>query len=142
MHFETLTTEPTSKARRGRLHTDHGIIETPIFMPVGTAATVKGIKQHELKDEIKAQIILGNTYHLYMRPGMEVMEAAGGLHSFMHRDGPILTDSGGYQVYSLANSRKITEEGVRFQSHLDGSYHWFTPESAIDIQRSIGADIS
>lgn len=141
MHFETLTTEPSSKARRGRLHTDHGIIETPIFMPVGTAATVKGIKQHELKDEIKAQIILGNTYHLYMRPGMEVMEAAGGLHSFMHWDGPILTDSGGYQVYSLANSRKITEEGVRFQSHLDGSYHWFTPESAIDIQRSIGADI-
>jgi len=141
MHFETLLTDSETKARRGRLHTEHGIIETPIFMPVGTSATVKGIQQRELKEEIKAQIILGNTYHLYMRPGMEVMEAAGGLHAFMHWQGPILTDSGGYQVYSLSNSRKIVEEGVRFQSHLDGSYHWFTPESAIDIQRSIGADI-
>jgi len=141
MHFETLLTDSETKARRGKLHTDHGVIETPIFMPVGTSATVKGIQQRELKEDIKAQIILGNTYHLYMRPGMEVMEAAGGLHSFMHWQGPILTDSGGYQVYSLSNSRKIVEEGVRFQSHLDGSYHWFTPESAIDIQRSIGADI-
>ena len=141
MHFETLLTDSETKARRGKLHTDHGVIETPIFMPVGTSGTVKGIQQRELKEDIKAQIILGNTYHLYMRPGMEVMEAAGGLHSFMHWQGPILTDSGGYQVYSLSNSRKIVEEGVRFQSHLDGSYHWFTPESAIDIQRSIGADI-
>ena len=108
MHFETLLSDSESKARRGRLHTDHGIIETPIFMPVGTAATVKGVQQRELKDEIKAQIVLGNTYHLYMRPGMEVMEAAGGLHSFMNWQGPILTDSGGYQVYSLSNTGKIS----------------------------------
>ncbi|MEO9257341.1 MAG: tRNA guanosine(34) transglycosylase Tgt [Crocinitomicaceae bacterium] len=141
MHFELKTTDKASKARAGVLHTDHGIIETPIFMPVGTAGSVKGVHQHELKDDIKAQIILGNTYHLYMRPGIEVIESAGGLHKFNGWEGPILTDSGGYQVYSLANSRKITEEGVKFQSHIDGSYHFFTPEKAINIQRSIGADI-
>lgn len=141
MHFEKLHTDTLTKARLGRLHTDHGTIETPIFMPVGTSATVKGIHQQELREDIKAQIILGNTYHLYMRPGMEVMEAAGGLHQFMNWERPILTDSGGYQVYSLAGTRKIMEDGVKFQSHLDGSYHVFTPEFAIDIQRSIGADI-
>lgn len=123
------------------LHTDHGTIETPIFMPVGTQGTVKGVHQQELRDDVDAQIILGNTYHLYMRPGMDVMEAAGGLHQFMGWERPILTDSGGYQVYSLAGSRKITEEGVRFQSHINGSYHFFSPEYAIDIQRTIGADI-
>lgn len=141
MHFELEGQDPGSNARAGKMTTDHGVIETPIFMPVGTQGTVKGVHQHELKNEIKAQIILGNTYHLYVRPGMEVMEAAGGLHDFMNWQGPILTDSGGYQVYSLSSSNKITEEGVRFQSHLDGSYHFFTPEKSIDIQRSIGADI-
>lgn len=141
MHFEKLFTDSQTKARLGRLHTDHGTIETPIFMPVGTAASVKGIHQHELREDIHAQIILGNTYHLYMRPGMGVMEEAGGLHAFMNWERPILTDSGGYQVYSLAGTRKITSDGVKFQSHLDGSYHFFTPESAIDIQRIIGADI-
>jgi queuine tRNA-ribosyltransferase len=141
MHFELLHTDSGSKARAGLLTTDHGVIETPIFMPVGTAGTVKGVHQHELKDDVKAEIILGNTYHLYMRPGMEVIEAAGGLHQFNGWDKPILTDSGGYQVYSLASSRKITEEGVKFKSHHDGSKHFFSPEKAIDIQRSIGADI-
>ena len=141
MHFEKLHTDSSTKARLGRLHTDHGTIETPIFMPVGTAASVKGIHQQELREDINAQIILGNTYHLFMRPGMEVMEAASGLHKFMNWERPILTDSGGYQVYSLAGTRKIVEEGVRFQSHIDGSYHFFSPEFAIDIQRSIGADI-
>lgn len=141
MHFEKFHTDTKSKARLGRLHTDHGTIDTPIFMPVGTAASVKGIHQQELREDIKAQIILGNTYHLYMRPGMEVIEKAGGLHQFMNWERPILTDSGGYQVYSLSGTRKILEEGVRFQSHLDGSYHVFTPEVAVDIQRSIGADI-
>jgi queuine tRNA-ribosyltransferase len=141
MHFELKHTDPQSKARAGMLHTDHGTIETPIFMPVGTQGTVKGVHQQELRDDVNAQIILGNTYHLYMRPGMEVMEAAGGLHQFMGWERPILTDSGGYQVYSLAGSRKITEEGVRFQSHINGSYHFFSPEYAIDIQRTIGADI-
>ena len=141
MHFDLLKTDSQSKARAGAFHTDHGVIETPIFMPVGTQGTVKGVHQQELRSEIEAQIILGNTYHLYMRPGMEVMEAAGGLHEFMNWERPILTDSGGYQVYSLSGSNKITEEGVRFQSHIDGSYHFFTPERAIDIQRSIGADI-
>jgi queuine tRNA-ribosyltransferase len=141
MHFELLHTDSGSKARAGLLTTDHGVIETPIFMPVGTAGTVKGVHQHELKNDVKAEIILGNTYHLYMRPGMEVIEAAGGLHKFNGWDKPILTDSGGYQVYSLANSRKITEEGVKFKSHHDGSSHFFSPEKAIDIQRSIGADI-
>ncbi len=141
MHFDLLHSDSKSNARAGIIHTDHGTIETPIFMPVGTAGTVKGVHQHELKDDIQAQIILGNTYHLYMRPGMEVIEGAGGLHKFNGWEGPILTDSGGYQVYSLSSSNKITEEGVRFQSHIDGSYHFFTPEKSIDIQRSIGADI-
>lgn len=141
MHFELKHTDSASKARAGLLHTDHGTIETPIFMPVGTQGSVKGVHQQELRDDVQAQIILGNTYHLYMRPGMEVMEAAGGLHRFIGWERPILTDSGGYQVYSLAGTRKIKEEGVRFQSHIDGSYHFFTPEYAIDIQRTIGADI-
>jgi queuine tRNA-ribosyltransferase len=141
MHFELKQTDPQSKARAGVLHTDHGTIETPIFMPVGTQGTVKGVHQQELRDDVEAQIILGNTYHLYMRPGMEVISAAGGLHQFMGWERPILTDSGGYQVYSLSGSRKIIEEGVKFQSHIDGSYHFFTPELAMDIQRTIGADI-
>ena len=141
MHYDLKHTDEHSNARAGVLHTDHGEIETPIFMPVGTAGTVKGVHQHELKDDIKAQIILGNTYHLYLRPGMDVMEKAGGLHKFNGWEKPILTDSGGYQVYSLSGSRKLNEEGVKFQSHIDGSYHYFTPESAMDIQRTIGADI-
>ncbi|MGC6433046.1 MAG: tRNA guanosine(34) transglycosylase Tgt [Crocinitomicaceae bacterium] len=141
MHFELLHTDKQSNARAGLIQTDHGLIETPIFMPVGTAGTVKGVHQHELKDDIQAQIILGNTYHLYMRPGMDVIENAGGLHQFNGWDLPLLTDSGGYQVYSLSGSNKITEEGVKFQSHINGSYHFFTPEKSIDIQRSIGADI-
>jgi queuine tRNA-ribosyltransferase len=141
MHFELRHTDPKSRARAGVLHTDHGTIETPIFMPVGTVGSVKGVHQHELSEDVKAQIILGNTYHLFLRPGIEVLEAAGGLHKFIGWDRPMLTDSGGYQVYSLSGSRKINEEGVKFQSHIDGSYHFFTPERAIDIQRSIGADI-
>lgn len=141
MHFELHHTDPKTKARAGSLHTDHGVIETPIFMPVGTVGTVKGVHQHELKNDVQAQIILGNTYHLYLRPGTEVLEAAGGLHKFNGWDGPILTDSGGFQVYSLSGARKITEEGVKFQSIYDGSYHFFSPERAIDIQRSIGGDI-
>ena len=141
MQFELQATDSKSKARAGKITTDHGEILTPIFMPVGTAGTVKGVHQHELNDDVLAHIILGNTYHLFLRPGLEVLEAAGGLHKFINWDKPILTDSGGYQVYSLANSRKITEEGVKFQSHIDGSYHFFTPERAIDIQRVIGADI-
>lgn len=139
--FDLTHIDPLSKARRGRITTDHGVIETPIFMPVGTLGTVKGVHQTELETEIKAQIILGNTYHLYLRPGMETMEAAGGLHQFMNWKKPILTDSGGYQVYSLAHKRKITEEGVTFASHIDGSKHFFSPETSLDIQRSIGADI-
>ncbi|MDG1776402.1 MAG: tRNA guanosine(34) transglycosylase Tgt [Crocinitomicaceae bacterium] len=141
MHFKLELTDSQSKARVGELHTDHGIIETPIFMPVGTAGTVKGVHQHEIEEDIKAQIILGNTYHLFLRPGLDVLEPAGGLHKFMNWNKPILTDSGGYQVYSLSGARKIKEEGVTFQSHIDGSYHFFSPERAIDIQRSIGADI-
>jgi queuine tRNA-ribosyltransferase len=141
MHFDLLTTDGKSSARAGLLHTGHGAIETPIFMPVGTAGSVKGVHQQELRDDIGAQIILGNTYHLFLRPGLEVLEAAGGLHQFINWERPMLTDSGGYQVYSLSGSRKITEEGVKFQSHIDGSYHFFTPERAIDIQRTIGADI-
>ena len=141
MHFDILNKDKGSAARAGKLTTDHGAIETPIFMPVGTAGTVKGVHQRELKQDVKAEIILGNTYHLFLRPGMHIIEGAGGLHKFMNWDRPILTDSGGYQVYSLSGSRKITEEGVKFQSHIDGSYHYFTPERAIDIQRSIGADI-
>lgn len=141
MHFELKHTDSQSKARAGLLHTDHGTIETPIFMPVGTQGTVKGVHQWELREEVTAQIILGNTFHLYLRPGLEVLSKAGGLHQFIGWERPILTDSGGYQVYSLAKSRKITEEGVKFQSHHDGSYHFFSPERAIDIQRVIGADI-
>ena len=141
MHFDISHKDKGSSARTGKLHTDHGVIETPIFMPVGTAGTVKGVHQRELKQDVEAEIILGNTYHLFLRPGMDVIEKAGGLHQFINWDRPILTDSGGYQVYSLSGARKITEEGVKFQSHIDGSYHHFTPEKAIDIQRSIGADI-
>ena len=141
MHFDLLTQNSDSKARTGRLHTEHGTIETPIFMPVGTVGSVKGVHQQELRDDINAQIILGNTYHLFLRPGIEVLEAAGGLHQFIGWERPILTDSGGYQVYSLSGSRKIKEEGVTFQSHLNGSYLFFSPETAIDMQRSIGADI-
>ena len=130
-----------SKARAGKIDTDHGEILTPIFMPVGTIGSVKAVTQQQLESDIKAQIILGNTYHLYLRPGTEVLEAAGGLHQFNGWHHPILTDSGGYQVFSLAANRKITEEGVLFQSHIDGSRHLFTPEKVMDIQRSIGADI-
>jgi len=141
MAFTIKTKDPNSRARTGTLETDHGPIETPIFMPVGTLATVKTIHQKELEETIKAQIILGNTYHLYLRPSIPVLEKAGGLHRFMNWDKPILTDSGGYQIYSLSHRRKITEEGAVFRSHIDGSKHMFTPESAIQIQRSIGADI-
>lgn len=141
MQFELKYTDTETKARAGIITTSHGTIETPIFMPVGTAGSVKGIHKRDLKDDIKAQIILGNTYHLYLRPGMEIIEAAGGLHQFNGWDGPILTDSGGYQVFSLGDIRKLTEEGAKFQSHIDGSPHLFTPERVIDIQRTIGADI-
>jgi queuine tRNA-ribosyltransferase len=139
--FELQGTDALSKARAGKIKTDHGCIETPIFMPVGTAGTVKAISQQDLKNDVKAEIILGNTYHLYLRPGLEIMQAAGGLHRFNGWDRPILTDSGGYQVYSLSGNRKIKEEGVIFQSHIDGSRHTFTPERVMDIQRIIGADI-
>ena len=138
--FQIEKTSP-GKARAGKLMTDHGEIQTPIFMPVGTVASVKTVHQRELKEDIKAQIILGNTYHLYLRPGMEVMENAGGLHKFMNWDRPILTDSGGYQVFSLSKSRKMTEEGVNFKSHIDGSMHFISPERSMEIQRQIGADI-
>jgi queuine tRNA-ribosyltransferase len=141
MKFELNSTDQNSKARAGILTTDHGQIETPIFMPVGTSASVKGVHQRELKNDINPDIILGNTYHLYLRPGTELLQQAGGLHAFMGWDKPILTDSGGYQVYSLSANRKIKEEGVKFKSHIDGSYHFFTPERAIEIQRAIGADI-
>lgn len=141
MKFNKLHTEKNGKARAGIITTDHGEIETPIFMPVGTSGTVKAVHFQELIDEIQAQIILGNTYHLFLRPGLEVLKSAGGLHKFNSWDKPILTDSGGYQVYSLANNRKITEEGVRFKSHIDGSSHFFSPEYAVDIQRVIGGDI-
>ena len=139
--FELQGKDAQSKARAGKITTDHGVIETPIFMPVGTAGTVKAISQQDLKNDVKAEIILGNTYHLYLRPGLEIMQAAGGLHKFNGWDRPILTDSGGYQVYSLSGNRKIKEEGVVFQSHIDGSRHTFTPERVMDIQRIIGADI-
>lgn len=141
MKFTLQHTDKGSKARAGTLETAHGTIETPIFMPVGTAGTVKGVHQRELKDDIEAQIILGNTYHLFLRPGLEVLQAAGGLHKFNNWERPILTDSGGYQVYSLSGVRKIKEEGVTFRSHIDGSKHLFTPENVMDIQRVIGADI-
>ncbi len=141
MFFQLQHTDPNSSARAGLIETAHGQIETPIFMPVGTVGAVRAIHQHELADEIKAKIILGNTYHLYLRPGTDVIRQAGGLHNFIGWKRPMLTDSGGYQVYSLSTQRKIKEEGVTFQSHLDGSRHFFSPERAIDIQREIGADI-
>lgn len=141
MTFELKGTDAGSKARAGVITTAHGTIETPIFMPVGTVATVKGVHQRELKNEINPDIILGNTYHLYLRPHTAILEKAGGLHKFMNWDRSILTDSGGYQVYSLSANRKIKEEGVKFKSHIDGSYHFFSPENVMEIQRSIGADI-
>lgn len=141
MNFELLHTDPGSSARAGLISTDHGTIETPIFMPVGTVGSVKGVFHRDLADEAGAQIILGNTYHLYLRPGTDILERAGGLHRFCSWDRPILTDSGGFQVFSLAGCRKLSEEGCRFSSHIDGSKHLFTPEGVIDIQRSIGADI-
>ena len=141
MKFELKGQDPKSNARAGKITTDHGVIETPIFMPVGTVGTVKGVHQTELKTEINPDIILGNTYHLYLRPTTKILEQAGGLHKFMNWDRNILTDSGGYQVYSLSGRRKINEEGVKFKSHIDGSMHFFTPENVMEIQRSIGADI-
>ncbi|MGB0892393.1 MAG: tRNA guanosine(34) transglycosylase Tgt [Flavobacteriaceae bacterium] len=141
MKFDLKITDPKSQARAGVITTDHGEIETPIFMPVGTVGTVKGVHQSELKDEINPDIILGNTYHLYLRPGLDILEKAGGLHKFMNWDRNILTDSGGYQVYSLSGRRKINEEGVKFKSHIDGSMHFFTPENVMETQRTIGADI-
>ena len=141
MSFKIICSDKKSNARVGKLKTDHGIINTPIFMPVGTSGTVKGIHQKELNQDIKAEIILGNTYHLYLRPGIDVIQKAGGIHKFIGYKKPILTDSGGFQVYSLSSNRKITEQGVNFKSHIDGSSHFFTPEKAIEIQRTIGADI-
>lgn len=141
MTFELLATDPHSQARAGLLTTDHGQIETPIFMPVGTVGSVKAVNQLELKEQVKAQIILGNTYHLYLRPGLPILERAGGLHRFISWDRPILTDSGGFQIFSLSHRRKMKEEGATFQSHIDGSRHLFTPENVMDTQRIIGADI-
>ncbi|WP_285821329.1 tRNA guanosine(34) transglycosylase Tgt [Duncaniella freteri] len=141
MDFVLQSTASGSNARAGLITTDHGVIETPIFMPVGTLGSVKSVHQHELRDDIKAQIILGNTYHLYLRPGIDILEKAGGLHKFNGWERPILTDSGGFQVFSLAANRKLTEEGAWFRSHIDGSKHLFTPESVVDIERSIGTDI-
>jgi queuine tRNA-ribosyltransferase len=141
MKFDLKLTDPKSKARAGIITTDHGTIETPIFMPVGTLGTVKGVHQTELKKQVNPDIILANTYHLFLRPGMDILERAGGLHQFMNWDRPILTDSGGYQVYSLSGRRKINEEGVKFKSHIDGSMHFFTPENVMETQRTIGADI-
>lgn len=141
MKFSLIHTDINSKARAGSIETAHGTIRTPIFMPVGTAGTVKSVHQRELAEDIKAQIILSNTYHLYLRPGLDILEKAGGIHKFIGWDKPILTDSGGYQVYSMTANRKIKEEGVKFKSHIDGSTHFFSPESAVDIQRTIGADI-
>ncbi|MFT6054434.1 MAG: queuine tRNA-ribosyltransferase [Roseivirga sp.] len=141
MKFNLVKSDKQSKARAGEVITDHGVIETPIFMPVGTAGSVKAVHQRELEHDIQAQIILGNTYHLYLRPGLDIIESAGGLHKFNGWSKPILTDSGGYQVYSLSGTRKIKEEGVTFKSHIDGSKHVFTPEGVMDIQRTIGADI-
>ena len=141
MKFNLEKTNPDSKARAGVITTDHGEIKTPIFMPVGTSASVKAVHQREIDEDIKAQIILGNTYHLYLRPNTDTLKQVGGLHQFMNWKKPILTDSGGFQVYSLSGTRKIKEEGVKFQSHIDGSYHLFSPEKVMDIQREIGADI-
>ena len=141
MKFNIIHKDAKSKARTGLIKTDHGDIQTPIFMPVGTAGSVKAVHQRELVDDIQAEIILGNTYHLYLRPGLEILEKAGGLHKFNGWSKPLLTDSGGFQVFSLEENRKITEEGVMFRSHIDGSKHHFTPENVMDIQRIIGADI-
>jgi queuine tRNA-ribosyltransferase len=141
LDFHIESEDKSSKARAGRLMTAHGEVRTPIFMPVGTTGTVKAVTNRQLREDIRAQIILGNTYHLYLRPGLETIGDAGGLHKFIAWDGPILTDSGGYQVFSLSGKRKITDEGVMFQSHIDGSKHLFTPEKVVDIQRTIGADI-
>lgn len=141
MKFQRVATDKQTKARAGSITTDHGTIETPIFMPVGTVGSVKGVHQRELKNDINPDIILGNTYHLYLRPQTPILEQAGGLHKFMNWDRNILTDSGGYQVYSLSSNRKIKEEGVKFKSHIDGSYHVFTPENVMEVQRKIGADI-
>ena len=139
--FEKIAVDPASAARAGKISTDHGEIQTPIFMPVGTVGSVKGVYHRDLENDIKAQIILGNTYHLYLRPGLDTLFKAGGLHKFEHWDRPILTDSGGFQVFSLAPIRKLTEEGCKFSSHIDGSKHIFTPENNVDTQRIIGADI-
>ena len=141
MRFTIAATDKHSKARAGEVSTEHGLIQTPIFMPVGTAGSVKAVHQRELRDDIRAEIILGNTYHLFLRPGLDVLKEAGGLHKFNGWEKPILTDSGGYQVFSLSDNRKITEEGAIFKSHIDGSKHMFSPESVMDIQRTIGADI-
>ena len=141
MDYQVVATNKDTKARAGVITTDHGKIETPIFMPVGTVGAVKAVHMHELRDDVKAQIILGNTYHLYLRPGMDIIERAGGLHKFNTWDKPILTDSGGFQVFSLSENRKLKEEGAAFRSHIDGSKHLFTPEKVVDIQRSIGSDI-
>ena len=141
MKFTLQHTDSQSKARAGLIQTDHGPIQTPIFMPVGTAAAMKGIFHRDLRDDAKAQIILANTYHLYLRPGMDIIEKAGGVHRFSTWDGPMLTDSGGFQVFSLSGCRKLKEEGCHFRSHIDGSKHLFTPESVIDTERTIGADI-
>lgn len=141
MKFTLLANDPKSSARAGTIETDHGSIETPIFMPVGTAGTVKAVHIRDIKEDSKAQIILGNTYHLYLRPGLDIIERAGGLHKFNGWNKPILTDSGGYQVYSLSAQRKLKEEGAHFRSHIDGSKHLFTPENVVEIQRIIGADI-
>ena len=141
LQFELQHTDKNSKARAGKITTDHGEILTPIFMPVGTVGSVKAVSQQQLFQDVKAQIILGNTYHLFLRPGLDVMEAAGGLHKFMSWDKPILTDSGGYQVFSLSGTRKLSEEGALFQNHINGSKHLFTPEVVMDIQRIIGGDI-
>ena len=141
MKYQLVATNKDTKARAGVISTDHGDIETPIFMPVGTVGAVKAVHMHELRSDVKAQIILGNTYHLYLRPGMDIIERAGGLHKFNTWDKPILTDSGGFQVFSLSENRKLKEEGAAFRSHIDGSKHLFTPEKVVDIQRSIGSDI-
>ena len=141
MEFQLQATDTTTSARAGLITTDHGVIQTPIFMPVGTLGSVKAVHLHELRDDVKAQIILGNTYHLYLRPGLDVLREAGGLHKFNGWNRPILTDSGGFQVFSLSDNRKLTEEGAHFRSHIDGSKHLFTPENVVDIERVIGADI-
>ncbi len=141
MRFEIIAQDISTSARCGLLYTDHGVVETPIFMPVGTVGSVKGVYHRDLKEDIGAQIILGNTYHLYLRPGTDIIREAGGLHKFISWDGPVLTDSGGYQVFSLADNRKLTDEGCVFRSHIDGSRHMFSPEGVVDIQRTIGADI-